>query len=167
MEEPFYVKNSASLNIAFLVIGIIFLGLGVFAMLKFAFWIGLFITVVFAFAVPVFIYRIFDKRPRITIDAAGITDRPNRVGLIEWDDIIIEQTTVVNINNNLSIGLKLRDSKKYLSRMPKAFRALGAVDKAVLTADLHLNLGGTDSSPDKFTEMMGKYYQIYLSRKQF
>ncbi len=71
--------------------------------------------------------QIIDRRPRISIDETGITDRTLGVGKIDWADVEFVHLNSTFANNFLV--LKLSNTEKYLQNLSNTSRKLTKLNK--------------------------------------
>lgn len=93
----------------------------------------------------VFARQLFDPRPRIVIDNAGVLDRTLGVGVIPWDEICDAQLR--HIGGQPFISLELRDEEPWLARLRPMHRRLAAANRALGFGSLNLNLSATRADP--------------------
>lgn len=114
-------------------------------------WVG---AIFFGAGVPVLLRALFDRRPRLVIDAQGVFDRTLGVGVIAWDDIV--EAELRTTHRNAFIALELTDPKKYLHRSRRVVSKLAGVNKAMGFAEINLNLGGVDGDPMAILRAIGE-----------
>lgn len=85
-------------------------------------WQILYVTFAVGVACMCFTWAIFDRRPRIKIDATGLNDIASGRGLVEWDEIAGARLLV--INDATFLMLRVRSPGKYRSRIKLLHRIL-------------------------------------------
>ena len=96
--------------------------------------------------------QLLDRRPVITIDEAGIFDRVNNLGLIEWDDIT--GAVIEGRKSFSSIRLQLRNPEKYTRRLSAFTRRLWALHGR--RDSVYIGVTGTEASAEQFVELIEK-----------
>lgn len=153
--QTVYLRNSRKQYVVFLGIGLVFVAVGLYLLLKGeaeAAWIAWLCIVFFGACAAVFLRQLFDNRPRIVINERGITDRMLGVGLIAWSDI--EDAYTASINNNVFICLELRNTDDYLQRLAPLKRKITKANTALGFTPLSLNLSGVQADPDEVLELI-------------
>ena len=89
--------------------------------------------------------QLFDPRPRIVIDDAGVFDRTRGVGVIPWDEI--RDAQLRHIGGQPFIRLELRDEEAWLARLRPMHRRLAAANRTLGFGALNLNLSATRADP--------------------
>lgn len=89
--------------------------------------------------------QLFDSRPRIVIDDAGVFDRTLGVGVIPWDEIRGAQLR--HIGGHPFVSLELRDEESWLARLRPMHRRLAAANRKLGFGALNLNLSATRADP--------------------
>jgi hypothetical protein len=98
---------------------------------------------------------VFDTRPRILINKAGLFDRTLKIGTIEWSDLIdaFHWTQKINAGGRSSevhyIALKMADPTKYSSRLNWIFRQLLVLAKQKAPEPFNICLLGIEYPQDK------------------
>lgn len=98
---------------------------------------------------------IFDTRPRILINKAGLFDRTLKIGTIEWSDLIdaFPWTQKINAGGRSSevhyIALKMVDPTKYSFRLHWIFRQLLELAKHKAPEPFNICLLGVEYPQDK------------------
>lgn len=161
VDREFYVVKPIKLYASkrkyslFLGISLIFVISGIFLMLQNdseARVVGLLCTVFFGLCVAVFIFQLFDAKPRIIIDDAGILDRTLGVGLIPWTEIT--NTYLGSISGNDFICLELKDEALWVNKLSAIKRGLTKGNKALGYGSLNINLSGVKADAQVILEIM-------------
>ncbi|MGE3175504.1 MAG: STM3941 family protein [Planctomycetota bacterium] len=93
-----------------------------------------------------------DRRPRLVLDALGITDRTLRCGRIDWRDIL--DATPMQIARQRFVALELRDPAVYLERLPRLRRLAARGNRALGFGELNLNLQGIAVDAVEFARLI-------------
>lgn len=99
---------------------------------------------------------LLNRSPRITIDDRGIVDRTLRYGLVEWKDIegaYLLRKRLFAIAG-VVICLQLRDTKKYIDRLPAWVGRRVVRNVRAGATPVTLNLIGVDTEPEKILSMI-------------
>jgi hypothetical protein len=102
-----------------------------------------------------------DARPTIMIDEAGIFDRANKLGLIEWDDIT--DAVVEGIKGFPTVRLQLRDPDKYRRRLSAVTRGLWALHER--RDSVWIGLTGTNADAKQLADVLGKELRVRWSAR--
>nr|WP_320010021.1 STM3941 family protein [uncultured Desulfobulbus sp.] len=133
MNQTTYIYNSKTAVLLLLSISLVFIGIGIYLLMTEeaspANWV---VVLLFSAGALVFVRQLFDKRPRIILDAEGIEDRKLKgVGKILWLDI--KNAYIKRMRGIAFICLELHDPEKYLPSQ-------GALHKAQQKADAFLGV---------------------------
>jgi hypothetical protein len=115
-------------------------------------WIGWLNIGFFGLGILLFAWQLFDRRPRITIDANGVFDRTLGVGIIPWNEIT--GAYLASIHDNAFICLELSDPEFWLSKLSRAKRLVVRANKALGFAELNLNLSGVNADADEVLQLV-------------
>jgi hypothetical protein len=144
---PISFANSRLKLAGYLVLAIVFVGNGAFI------WrvthttiehlVAAACVLLFGIAAVVLARRIFETRPRITLDDTGLCDRTLGVGTIPWSEITDAQ--IVTVGNVQMISLTVRDPQRWTQQynptqqvLAKLNRSLGFAELNLATADLNV-----------------------------
>jgi hypothetical protein len=105
--------------------------------------------------------QMLDARPTIMIDEAGIFDRANKLGLIEWDDIT--DAVVEGIKGFPTVRLQLRDPDKYRRRLSAVTRGLWALHER--RDSVWIGLTGTNADAKQLADVLGKELRVRWSAR--
>jgi len=119
---------------------------------------GWVVILFFGSGLPIFLRNLIDSRPRLVIDADGVTDRTLGVGRIAWSDI--ESAYLQSIQGNDFICLELKDPAKYAQKLSKVRRAMAAANRNLGFTDFSLNLSGVNADSSQVFELVLKYCQV-------
>jgi hypothetical protein len=106
----------------------------------------------------VFARQLFDARPRVVIDDAGVFDRIMKVGVIAWDDILEAQ--VVSITGQAFVALHLRNGEKYAHKLSAVERRLAQLNRAAGVTTFHLNLTAIDQDPHVLAALIAREAEV-------
>ena len=133
---------------AFLVLALAFIALGLWLALSGnSVLVGWLNVAFFGSCATMFVRQLIDRRPRIVVDDAGVTDNTLRVGCIEWGDI--RGTELRYVQGNAFLSLDLRDPAKYVSRLSPTMQRLTKTNKALGFTELSVNLAGIKANPEE------------------
>lgn len=90
-------------------------------------------------------WQVANDKPRMILDAHGVTDRSLRFGRIDWSDIL--GARLHTIYRSSFIGLELADPQKYLQRRKKPALHSARLNVAFGFSATNLNLSGLDIDP--------------------
>ena len=107
---------------------------------------GLASVLFFGVGVGVAAKQLLDRRPRLVLDAHGVTDRTLGVGRIAWSDV--RAAHLVRIGRNPFIALTLRDPEVYLARLTAMKQRLARANATVGMPPLSLNLMSVAARPE-------------------
>ena len=143
--SPILVVKSSRIKFAFLIlVAAGFVILGVFILVKGKStdaWIGWSSIAFFGLGIPLFAKQLFDARPRVILDEAGVFDRTLGVGIIPWSEISGAYLKV--IHGNAFICLVLKDSSRWTQNLSSTQRALVSAYEKLGFQPLNINLSGT------------------------
>ncbi|WP_116812342.1 STM3941 family protein [Steroidobacter cummioxidans] len=104
-------------------------------------WVGWMSIVFFGAGIPLFARQLFDSKPRVVLDEAGVFDRTLGVGTIPWSDI--ESCYVKSIHGNNFVCLVLRHPERWVSKLSGTQQTLVKVNEKLGFQPLNINLSGT------------------------
>ena len=104
-------------------------------------------------------WMLFDTRPRLIIDRAGIYDRTIGVGKIPWSDI--NNAYIRSIRGNDFICLELRNQNAYLQKLSSIQRFLAQANLSLGFTPISLNLSGVDANSYQVLELILKYVELH------
>lgn len=104
-------------------------------------WVGWTCIVLFGAGIPLFARQLFDSRPRVVLDEAGVFDRTLGVGTIPWSDI--ESSYVKSIHGNSFVCLILRNPERWVGRLSGTQQSLVKANEKLGCQPLNINLSGT------------------------
>lgn len=111
------IKNNQRQALFALPVSLAFAVFGIYILKKSDFaYLGWPIILLFGFIIPAFIFALSDDTDQVVINDNGIFDRSLGIGMIYWPDIVAVHTESKYNNNYLC--LKLKNSEKYLSKLP-------------------------------------------------
>lgn len=96
--------------------------------------------VFFGACAAIFLRQLFDRRPRLLIDDAGVTDRTLGIGTIPWNAIV--DARLRRVGRQPFIGLTLRDEAAWLARLGPLKRRVAQANRAAGFDAFNLNLSG-------------------------
>lgn len=113
MDKTIYIYNSKTALLLLLVIALVFIGIGIsLLMTEGATPANWAVVLLFSAAGLVFLRQLFDKRPRIILDAEGIEDSKLKgIGKILWQDIA--NAYIKRMRGITFICLELKTPEKY------------------------------------------------------
>jgi hypothetical protein len=120
--------------------------------------LGSICIVFFGLGFLVLFRQVIDRRPRITIDELGVTDRTLKVGRIDWGDII--DVELRSINKTSFICLYLVNPNKYTAKLSKISKNLTKANVELGFSQLNLNLSFLDMSPDEVFSLVNDHIAI-------
>ena len=94
----------------------------------------------------VFARQLFDPRPRLVLDAAGVTDRTLGIGTIPWREIV--DARLHRAGRQPFIGLALRNEGQWLDRLGPWQRRIARANRGAGFDAFNLNLSGLRADPD-------------------
>ena len=154
--ENIVIKTSVWKSVPALLVCLIFVLSGILMISTSNYWtrslIGAASVIFFGAGFFILLWQTADRRPRITIDKNGITDRTLGVGRIDWADI--EFAHLNSVFANSFIVLKLANTEKYLKNLSNASRKMTKLNKKLGFGELNLNLGLTDINPKKLHKII-------------
>jgi hypothetical protein len=103
-------------------------------------WIGVGFFGLGFVAFPVMFFR---AGPQVVINDEGIEDRRWKIGAIRWEDI--RSLSIGSVNSAKFLSIEVADPEKYLCRLPRWRRWMGAANKAL--GFPALTIGFSDLSP--------------------
>ena len=161
--EPLVIRPSPGRWVIFLFPALIFVALGIWLLRVGGQQLVAWSTIVFFGACAlVFVTQLFDRRPRYTIDDAGIHVRSARLGTIEWADV--EDAFVKHTVGQPLVCLRLRDPAKYTSRLPRALQAMAAMNPALGFTEFQLNVAATDADPERLAALIAREAMLRRTR---
>lgn len=104
-------------------------------------WVGWISIVFFGAGIPLFARQLFDSKPRVVLDEAGVFDRTLGVGTIPWSDI--ESSYVKSISGNSFVCLVLRNPQRWIGKLSAMQRSLTKANEKLGFQPLNINLSGT------------------------
>lgn len=156
--QEIIVKTSVWKSIFFLLICLSFTVGGIFIIFVAKDWsktlIGFASLFFFGFGFFALLRQALDRRPRLTIDEKGVTDRTLGVGRIDWEDIEVVQLTSIFTNN--FIVLKLTNVEKYLKNLSSVSKKATKLNKSLGFGELNLNLSLVDMKPKRIYEIIAE-----------
>lgn len=140
------VRNARGRYVLYLLGSLGFVALGAFLIAEGdAFWAGLLNVVFFGLCAVVFLRQLFDRRPRLVLDAHGVTDRMSNLGRIDWADIL--DADLVVYKGQHFMRLTLRDEAQRIQASSSMRQAGIAMSRGLGFGAFQLNLSGVDEDP--------------------
>jgi len=112
------------------------------------------VVVFFGCCAAFFIWQLFDSRPRLKIDDAGINDRTLGVGVIPW--VEITDAYVKSIKGNDFVCLIVRDPTIWTSKFSPVQKRLISVNRSMGFQELNINLSGIKANTSQIHELILK-----------
>ena len=114
-------------------------------------WFGIAGVLFFGIAAVVGLWQGTRRGPRLTLDEEGVRDRTLKVGVIAWSDIVGVEP--YGVAGQPFVGLRLRDTSKYLERTSGIWRLLAWVNSGS-GFPLSVNLVGLDADPLQVVDLI-------------
>ncbi len=147
--------NSKLKYIFLLVLSLIFVAIGVYAIFDTAeLWGGIITAGFFGIGITFCLKEILDNRPRIIMDEDGITDRSIGVGKILWSDINKAEIMQIRQNPFISLYVEETAAPKYLKNLSLLKRFLVKTNKTFGFAQFNINLIGIDGDFNEILDII-------------
>lgn len=104
--------------------------------------------------------KLFDNKPGIIIDSTGITDNSGSVsaGQILWSDI--EDISVLEVNRQKFITLKVKNPQDYINRQRSAIkRKMMEINYNMCGTPITISAGSLKTTFDKLLELVQENYR--------
>lgn len=113
---------------------------------------GWFVTCFFGLGIPVGLFHLFDRRPQIIINEAGIFDRTTHKDFINWE--IIKDAYPIDIHGQKFISLIVDESFKPSKKKGKLYNSVSRLNEAFGAQELNISLGQIKIDEIKLTEFV-------------